>query len=193
MSSDSMLNWPDGIERTPAREREAGTKFSTGYQETRGDLKDELRRMNANQYRVDSVSGNGDDPGIVLRWKKDGADYAVACDYYKTKTANLRCIYLWINETRMREQRPANTAQDSFAAAKLPPGDGSGDSSATTVGDGSLSVPPHEVLGVREDASETVVKASARKLKSKYHPDGDSPDKEQFIRVKRAEKVILDG
>jgi len=30
-------------------------------------------------------------------------------------------------------------------------------------------------------------------LKSKYHPDGDTPDKEQFIRVKRAEEAILDG
>lgn len=188
-----MLNWPDGIERTPTSERESGTKFSTAYQETRGDLKDELRRMGAEKYRVQKVSGGNGDPGIVLRWKRDGQDYAVACDYYTSKTANLRCIYLWVNETRMREKRPASTAQDSFAAAKLPPGDGSGDSSATAVGKGSLSKPPHEVLDVQAEAPEAVVKAVARKLKSKYHPDGDSPDKTEFIRVKRAEEAMLDG
>ena len=190
MSNTSMMNWPDGIERTPAADREAGSKSSTPYQETRGDLKDELRRMNANKWRLDKVSGSGGDPGIVLRWKKDGADYAVACDYYTTKTANLRCIYLWVNETRMREQRPASTAQDSFAAAKLPPGDGDGE--ATAVGGATLDEAAHDVLGVQPDAPEAVVKASARQLKSKYHPDGDTPDRESFARVKQAENKLLD-
>jgi hypothetical protein len=52
--------------------------------------------------------------------------------------------------------------------------------------------PPHEILGVAKDADEEVVKAAARQLKKKYHPDGAEPDQERFQAVVRAEEDLLD-
>jgi hypothetical protein len=187
--NSQMLNWPDGIERTPATERESASKFSTGLRQTKKDLRTEMRRLDADEWRLDDVSGSGGDPGVVVRWVKDGNEYAVACDGYDTKKANLRETYLWINETRMRQKRKAHTARDSFAAAQLPPGEGQSPEEVVAV---EPEEPPHEVLDVAPDAPDEIVKAAARQKASAVHPDNDDGgDREEFKKIQDAKKQMM--
>lgn len=174
---NSLLNWPNGMERTPPDERQTGQKFSKSFSSTKSELGREFDRMDVDEWRLDDVSGSGGDPGVVLRWKKDGNEYAVACDAYTTKSANLRSAYLYINETRMREKRPVETVEDAFAAARLPPSNG---------GEGVVvagSRPAHEVLGIPQDASDEEAKQAYREQAKEAHTDqGGSTEEFQELR-----------
>lgn len=182
----SLLNWPDGMERTPPAERETGQKFSKSFSATQSELGREFDRMEVDEWRLDDVTGSGGDPGVVLRWKKDGNEYAVACDAYNTKSANLRSAYLYINETRMREKRPVETVEDAFAAARLPSGDGADAIAATDEA-------AHEILDVPRDATDAEAKAAYREQVPDAHPDGDGSSAE-FQRLKAAlEKFTGEG
>lgn len=129
-------------------------------------------------------NANPDDPGFVLRWSKDGEQFAVACDASPRLRDNVRTVYLWVHETRMRSQRPVVTGEDEFAAARLPSGD-----------DGDAVVarePPHEVLGVEPDAPEAAVKGAYRRLLKERHPD-QGGSTEEFKRLQEAKEAMLDG
>ncbi len=176
------LNWPAGWDRTPEDEREPTSKFSVNFSGTRRELRKEMKRLGAEDWRLDDVTGSGGDPGVVVRWTLDGAEHVAACDAYTTKAANLRATFLWLKETRKRNDRPVKTGNDGFAAARLP----SGEESGAVVG----REPPHEVLGVSPDAPDAVVKGAARSLKSEHHPDNGGSESE-FKRVTRAESAML--
>jgi len=179
------LDWPDGFERTPSGERTRTSKFSAGSRQTRKEIGREMDRIDADQWALDEANGSNDEPGVVLRWVRQGRDYAVACDRYGTKKANLRSVYLYVQETRKRNDRPVVTgAGDGFAAAQLPSGDGDDG--------GTETLAPHEVLGVAPDAPDTVVQAAARSLKKEHHPDAGG-DEQRFKRVVSAEEAMLDG
>jgi len=68
----------------------------------------------------------------------------------------------------MRSQRPVQTGESEFAAARLP----SGEEEDAVV----ATAPPHEVLEVAPDAGDAVVKAAYREKIKSAHPDqgGDS-------------------
>lgn len=174
--NSQILNWPDGIERTPPEDRTDTSKFSKGFRDTKSQLKGEMRRLGVERWNLDDVTGSGGDPGVVVRWTIDGIDHAVACDKFTTKGDNLRETYLWINETRMRKQREAQTAKDAFAAAQLP----SGDNEAIVT-----SLPAHTILGVDSDATADEVDAAFRRLSKIHHPDHGG-DEETFREIKRA-------
>lgn len=159
------IDWPPGFDRTPPEQRENTTKFDVGYRRTKQDIKKEIERMTVDKWRLDDVTGSGGDPSVVLRWQKDGVDYAVGCDTYTTKGDNLREAYLWLSETRMRGTRPVVTGESEFAAARLPPGDD------TTVIASDRRTPPHEILGVAPDAPAATVKGAYRELLKERHPD----------------------
>ena len=179
----SLLHWPDEIERTEKHEREDCTKFSTPLRKTRSQLKKEMELLDVEEWRIEEVGGGSGDPGVVLRWIDDGVDYAAACDRYTTKTANLREVYLWVNETRMREQRPVETADDAFAAARLPSGD---EEDAIVVS----NFDPYDVLGVDPSATEAEVKAAYNERVKEAHPDSGGSD-EEFKRVQAARDELL--
>lgn len=184
MSESTLLNWPEQFERTPPEERERGSKFSASFSQTKVEVRAEMRRYDAEEWFIDHVTGSGGDPGVVVRWKKDGIEHAVACDAYSIKRSNLRACYLWFRETRKAGDRPVKTGQDQMAAAQLPGETADG----VVVG----HEPPHEVLGVGRNADPEVVKRTARGLKAKYHPDnGSQPDAEMFKKVTRAEEAML--
>lgn len=184
----SMLNWPSGFDRTPEHERESGSKFDVGYRQTKSELKNEMDLLGADEWRLDEVSGR-QDPGVVLRWMKHDQEHAVACDHYAAKKANLRCVYLWVNETRMRSQRPVEHAEDEFAAARLPPGDEADDVVVAGAANGEL---PHEVLEVAPDAPEDVVEAAYRAKAQDAHAD-QGGSTERMTRLNKAKERILDG
>lgn len=186
------LNWPAGFERTEPDERKRHSRFKATLARTTRDLETELGRMGVDDWRASignqhtksnglpRSGANPQDPGFVLRWRKDDEQFAVACDAYRELRDNVRAVYLWLNETRMRGQRPVVTGDSQFAAARLPPGD-----DAIAAGE-----PPHEVLGVAEDAPEHVIRGAARQLKKEHHPDQDG-DRERFKAVLEAEEAML--
>lgn len=194
----SGLEWPTGWERTPEREREPNRSYQSTIGQTTSDLATEMERLDPESWRASTASGgsytksnglpkhsaNPSDPGFVLRWKKDGEQFAVTCDAYSRLRDNVRTVYLWVHETRMRGQRPVKTGDAAFAAARLPPAEGD------AVGAVAAAPPPHDVLEVSPDADTAVVKAAARSLKKKHHPDRGG-DEEAFKRVLRAEEAML--
>ena len=166
----SLLNWPEGIDRTDPEDRDDCNKFSVSLAKTRRDLSTEMDLMGVDQWRIEEVGGGGGDPGVVVRWKDDGVEYAAACDKWDTKTANLREAYLWVNETRMRSQRPVETADDSFAAARLPSGD-----------EDSLDLPAKTeamaILGVEPGADDERIKEAYRaRIKDAHADQGGSSE-----------------
>lgn len=189
------LDWPAGLERTDPQDRKKKYSFKASLGSTTKDIEREMGRLDPDEWRAEIANqhtkSNGlplhnakpDDPGFVLRWVKDDEQFAVACDAYSRLRDNARAVYLWVNETRMRGQRPVVTGEDEFAAARLPPGDP----------DAVTMRPAHEVLGVAEDADESVIKAAARAKKAGLHPDNEDGDAEEFKRVVKAEEVMLDG
>ena len=195
----SRLDWPAGWDRTPESDRGPNRSFEATLGTTTQDLATEMERMTVDAWRAEIANAhtksnglplhnaNPDDPGFVLRWTDGDEQFAVACDASSRLRDNVRTVYLWIHETRMRSQRPVKTGDTEFAAARLPPGDGD------DVAAGSSSVKPaHEVLGVQPDASVSVIEAAVRQRKAETHPDSGG-SREAFQEVVEAEEVILDG
>jgi DnaJ-domain-containing protein 1 len=190
------IDWPEGFERMAPGERERVSKFQASLGQTTKSIEGELERMDVDDWRASvgrtRTKGNGlplhdatpDDPGFVLRWTKKEEQFAVACDAYTRLRDNVRAVYLWVHETRMRGNRPVVTGSSQFAAARLPPGDEEREAVVTRQ-------PPHEILGVAPDAPETVVKAAAKQLKKEHHPD-QGGDEEQFKRIVRAEEELIE-
>jgi hypothetical protein len=191
----SRLDWPPGQARTPAHERSRNNSYQASLTDTTADIATEMDRLDPDEWQVQTASGgryvkdnglpkhnaNPEDPGVVLRWSKGGRSYAVACDDSPRLRDNLRTVYLWVHETRMRSQRPVVTAQDDFAAAALPSGDE----------DAEPARPPaHEVLEVSPGAPDQVVRAAFKAQVTDAHPDhGGSP--EAVRRLKWARDSML--
>lgn len=192
------LEWPPGWDRTPSSERDRSRKFSASRGDTTEAIATEMGRLGVNDWRCDTASGgshtkqnglpkysaNPSDPGFVLRWSKDGEQFAVACDAYASLDSNMRAVYLWVKETRLRADRPVQTGEDEFAAARLPAGD-----------EDAIEVPeqPHEVLGVPPDADEFEVRAAYYDRVKEVHPD-QGGSAQEFQRVQQAmEKMLEDA
>lgn len=188
----SGVDWPTGWERTPPQEREKNRCFEASIATTTDELATEMNRMDVDDWRpsignqhtksngLPLHNANPDDPGFVLRWADDGEEFAVSCDDYSRLRDNLRSVYLWVHETRMRSTRPVQTGDSEFAAARLPSGDG-GDAVVATA-------PPNEILGVPPDADQFVVKNAYRQKAKSAHPDqgGDPAEWERIVDAKEA-------
>lgn len=192
------LDWPPELgERTPSGHRTTAYKFQATLGDTTKSLAAELDRMGVDDWRASignqhtksntlpRHNADPDDPGFVLRWSKGGEQYAVGCDAYTRLRDNVREVYLWIHETRMRGQREVVTGDAEFAAARLPPGD---TERAKVVG----RPPPHEILGVAEDAPDGVVKAAYRELAKGAHADAGGSTAE-MKRLNRAKEELLNS
>jgi hypothetical protein len=190
------VDWPRQFERTVPAERSTTSKFSVTFHEALEDIEAELLgRVGADDWRVSTAAphrksdgfpyadANPTDPAVVIRWSKDGEQYAVASDYYDDWRDNARAIGLYIREKRKMSDRPVTTGQSEFSTARLPSGDGK---------EIVAEPPPHEVLDVAPDAPESVVRAAAREKTKVAHPD-QGGSTEEFQRVKRAEEAMLDG
>lgn len=196
MTHSGQLDWPAGFERTSPADRASGGKYRVTIPKAFNDLEADLDRIGVEEYRYafDAPTrkrdgrpyrrANPDDPGFVLRWTMDGDQYAVACDHYDEFRANVRTVGLYLREKRKMEQRPVATGESEFANARLPPGD-----DETAVVAPAAREPPHEVLGVAEDADPAVVKAAARQLKKKHHPDNGG-NRDRFQQIVEAEDEL---
>ncbi|ELZ39614.1 hypothetical protein [Halorubrum tebenquichense] len=197
----SNLDWPTGWERTPPADRAKNRSFEATLGATTKALATELDRMNVDGWRASIANAhtksnglplanaNPNDPGFVLRWREDDQEYAVACDASPRLRDNVRTAYKWIHETRMRGNRPVQTGDSEFAAARLPPGDGDEDA---VVAGSATSKPAHEVLGVDVYASEAEVIEAYHERVKEAHPDHGGSE-EELYRVRDAKEEMLGG
>jgi len=172
----SRLDWPAGFERTPESERERNRSFEATLGSTTSELATEMDRMGVDHWRGEIANAhtksnglplhnaNPDDPGFVLRWTDDEEQFAVACDASPRLRDNVRYVLKWVNETRMRGNRPVETGDTESA---------------------------HEVLHIQPNAPDGVVESAARARKAQTHPDNDGST-EEFQKVVAAEEVMLD-
>ncbi|WP_232688028.1 J domain-containing protein [Halobacterium zhouii] len=193
----TRVDWPRGFPRTGAGDRERNNSFRVSLATAFDDLETELNRLgvdedgyrysfDAQQRQTDQrpyARANPDDPGFALRWKMDGAQYAVACDAYTALRDNVRAIGLYLREKRKMEKRPVETGESEFANARLPPAD-----KDIVVANSVRGA--HDVLNVAPDASDDEVRAAYRERVKDAHPDNGGSDRE-FQRVRDAKEAML--
>lgn len=172
------LDWPDAFPRTPEEDREV---YPGGFRVSRGtafsNVLEELRRWDGvTDIQLDSgaehqkknpnkpyARASFDDPGVVIRFNKDGEDMAAACDRWNNPRDNAQDLYHYLHETRLQEQRGTVTAQEEYRKLRLPSGDGDvGAVDAATA---------YTLLGVDSDASEDEIRSAYREKLKTAHPD----------------------
>jgi len=191
----SQLDWPSEFERTDPEDRKP---YPGGFRVTRAvafsNILNELQTWDGvTDVQLDSgaehqkqnpnkpyANSSFDDPGVVVRFSKDGEDMAAACDRWDSPRDNAQDLYHYLHETRMQEQRGTVTGQSEYSKLRLPSGDGS------VVG----QEPPHEVLGIEPESPEAVVKAAFREKVKDVHPDQGGTN-EQMKRLQEAKEAIL--
>lgn len=201
-TSAGEIDWPAWAGRTAPGEREETPKYSVTETEAFDRLEAELLdRVGADDWRLSTAAAhrkgdgmpyadaNPDDPGVVVRWQRDGAEYCVACDRYTTVRDNARTIGLYVEEKRKMSNRPVRTGQDEFATARLPPGEGEGSTVAAT--DEEPDQAPHELLGVAPDAPDPVVEGAFRELAKEGHGDQGGRAEYDVSELKQARDAML--
>jgi DnaJ-domain-containing protein 1 len=190
------LDWPDEFERTAEDDREG---YPGGFRVTRStafqNILDELRTWDGvTDVQLDSgaehqkqnpnkpyARSSFDDPGVVVRFTKDGEEMAAACDRWDNPRDNAQDLYHYLHETRMQEQRGTVTAESEYSKLRLPSGDG----------DAVAAEPPaHAVLGVDRGATPQEIKDAWRERVQDAHPDKGGSD-EELQRVNEAKEVLL--
>lgn len=193
------LQWPMGRNRTPRYTRK-GDPFHMPSGKIRHELARELKLMGSDDFVISSnlmVRNDGlpyanqkapEDPGIALYFTRKGQEICISCDQYSSVDANLRAIGKTVEAIRGIERWGTEEMMDAaftgFAA--LPAG---GNTSNTEYVN---PFPPishewHEVLQVLPSADIDVIRASYRKLASKYHPDNtETGDAAMFTKVQDA-------
>lgn len=114
----SELSWPAEFERTPASERE---RYPHGFRVSRSDAFDniltELRKMDARNVQLDTgakhqkrnpnkpyANSQFDDPGVVVRFERDGQQFAIPCDRWDNPRDNGQVIAKYLGAKRALER-----------------------------------------------------------------------------------------
>jgi hypothetical protein len=197
MKDSENIDWPAEFERTDPSDREP---YSGGFRVTRstafGNVLDELRTWDGvTDVQLDSgaehqkrnpnkpyANASYDDPGVVVRFTKDGKEMAAACDRWDNPRDNAQDLYHYLHETRMQEQRGTVTAQSEYEKLRLP----SGDEDAVAAG----SPPAYATLGVDPDATQAQIQAAFREKLKQRHPDHGGTE-EQFAELQDAREAML--
>ncbi|MFC4436991.1 MULTISPECIES: J domain-containing protein [Natrialbaceae] len=190
------LEWPPEFDRTPTDERTRNNSFDVSLAKAFDDLEAELSRLDVDDFRYSFdaqqrkrdqrpyARANPNDPSFVLHWSMGGEQYAVACDRFSQLRDNVRTVGLYVREKRKMEQRPVVTGESEFANARLPPAD---EEPIAT------EVPPHEILDVAPNTSESDVRRAFREKVKDAHPDNGGSTA-AFRRVKDAKEAMsVDG
>lgn len=187
------LVWPDGWPRTKYPQRNTRYKVTDGH--ARGDLIDELTRLNARDFVLSSnipVRLDGlpyanhrqpDDPGVAVYWiDRKSRPWTIACDAWDRVSHNMRAIYYAVAGIRQIERSGASQllerAYTGFRALPAEAGMGAGWWRQV------LAFQEHEPL-TREK-----VEAKYRALAAERHPDrGGTQD--EMVLLNRAREAAL--
>jgi hypothetical protein len=195
MSSDG-LDWPAGFDRTPAADRiPYPHSFRVSRTQAFDNVVEQLDKLDgAANVRVATAAPHTsqephrpyadrdpDDPGVVVRFDRDGQGYAIPCDRWDSLRDNAQAIAKYVDAKRAVARYGVETTTGEFATQALP----SGDEEAIAV-----DPEPHEVLEVRPDAPPAVVRGAARSLLKDDHPDTGG-DGSAIGRIKAARDAML--
>lgn len=197
----SNLDWPTDFERTPMGKRES---YPHGFRVSRSDAFDnilaELRKLGARNVQLDTgaehqqrnpnkpyANSEFDDPSVVVRFERDGQQYAIPCDRWDNPRDNGQAIARYIDAKRAIERYGVSTIESEFSTQALPSGEE--DEDVVVAGAGRSA---HEILGVSENAPEATVRGAYRELLKKRHPDHGGSTAE-FRRLLVAKETLLEG
>ena len=183
------LQWPIAWPRTDERQREWGNLNKMPAGKIRMELLHELELLKAEDVVISSnvaVRRDGlpyanqrqpDDPGVVLYFKRNGADVCIPCDRWNKVDANLRAIGKTVEAIRGIERWGAGDLIDAAFSGitnkALP---------ANVIVTPYTKRAWYEVLEVSQSASPEIVKAAYRQKALKAHPDhGGSPEAFQEV------------
>ncbi|WP_247002163.1 hypothetical protein [Halosolutus gelatinilyticus] len=102
----SLLNWPEGFDRTSPEKRESYPHgFRVSQTAAFDNILDGLQKMDARNVQVRTAAPhtakephrpyanrNPDDPGVVVYFEKDGQQFAVPCDRWDNLRDNAQAI-----------------------------------------------------------------------------------------------------
>jgi len=192
------IDWPAEFPRTDPEDREP---YSGGFRVTRstafGNVLDELRTWDGvTDVQLDSgaehqkrnpnkpyANASYEDPGVVVRFNKDGQDMAAACDRWDNPRDNAQDLYHYLHETRMQEQRGTVTAESEYQKLRLP----SADEETVAAQPGA-----HDVLGVDRDATQEEIRDAYRERLKETNPDKPDGDEDAYRRVQDAYEVLTE-
>lgn len=193
----SRLDWPAEYDRTPPNEREP---YPHGFRVTRSqafdNILEELRRVDARNVQMDTgakhqkrnpnkpyANSSFEDPGVVVRFERDGQQYCIPMDRWDNPRDNAQAIARTLEAKRALARYGVETIESEYQTMALPSADGD----AVVA-----SVPPHKVLGVAPDAPPAVVKGAYRELLMERHPDHGG-SREEFEQLQAAKEAMLDA
>lgn len=211
-----MVQFPQGFNRTPSEARDQGYRFYRGggrdyngnYQPRRpptiAQSTTEILRQVRNipgasdcviesdlRYKNDGTPYSNqrtpEDPGVVVRFKRNGRPFAVPCDRFTTIEGNLRAVALMLEASRQMERYGFEIFEDDFRGyAALP-------EHAISVAQSANRDPPLNPwveLGLEPGTPFADVKARWRELVKTTHPDVNNGDDRQYRRVMRAYDML---
>ncbi|WP_436344483.1 J domain-containing protein [Natronorubrum sp. FCH18a] len=203
------LQWPDGYDRTDSNDREAYPgNISLSHKQAFESIVEELERWGktdveietagthyANDPNIPHKSADPNDVGVVAYYRdleaRADEQSAIACDQWESQRENARAISLWVRRIRLADRCGVETAKDIDEVAQLPPADEEAIAAPPASSSDGLDQEPHEILEISPDASDDVVTAVARRKSANVHPDGDTPDVEEYKRIQKAKEVLL--
>jgi hypothetical protein len=162
------LQWPAGVERTPANIREVGRFDTTIHNAMRGIFRelelfgatDVTITSNAALNRDGSISSRQPympDSGVAVYFTLRGQHRCLPCDRYQLLAHNLRAIQRTIEAMRGIERwGTKSTIEATLGAFSLPDG---------------MSTQWWEILEVSQSAPPAVISAAYRVKARQVHPD----------------------
>jgi hypothetical protein len=195
------LQWPDGWQRTSARERTRGHQFKEGggiynpdrrlvtFDSARRKLAAELDRLGARdavlstniplridgQPRATEANYRMDDPGVAIYFTLRGRQMVMACDRYDGPAANCRSLGLAIEAMRQLERHGGGAMMErAFAGfAALPP-------------PVKPQRPWRQVFGINGNIDRDTLDRRYRALASLHHPDAPGGSHEAMAELNAA-------
>lgn len=163
------LHWPIGYKRTQNR---LWSKFKQTMDGSQKFLRNELTRLGGKEIIISTniplrndggmysayMNKTQDDPGVALYFKYKGRDVVMCCDQYRQVWENVYALGKGIEALRGMERWGVSEFMDraftGFAAIEAP-----------------REKAWYDILQVRDDSSEEVIKANYRRLCKDWHPD----------------------
>ncbi len=122
------IDWPRGFDRTPPNEREPYPhNFRVTRREAIENILEELRKMDARNVNILTDAEHQDrdsnipyadssyqDPGVVVYFDRDGANYAVPCDRWDSLRDNAQAIAKYLNAKRALDRYGVETVENEF-------------------------------------------------------------------------------